>query len=295
MASIEQSIKTAQEAITETWTAFNAHVELPDGYVATPFSYQIDEPGFRPFRFAKASPKELQAELDRIVEAAADAGVDLGLDNAEALSKLLVQNGLGVDCSNYVFHVQSHIHNKLEIDPYSRTVFRAGDDIRNLHATKPSWQPKNTNDGPREPTTLERRKLAAADWLDVEWLSRIFGKDPAFITGSAHMSNDASSIAVEAESTLPGDLIAFQKAGSGVVSHVGVVEHVSFDNDRTAVAFSHSWHSRDFEAGVRIDQIVVDHSTGTVEKASHDGLIDPRRYSAHHFRRPAALAILYGT
>lgn len=294
--SIEKKIGIVQEAVAEVRQTFQLSTIGSDGEpVSSEPSYQIAEPGFRPFRMGKATPDELQAELDRII-AEADAAtpkVDLGLENSEALKKLLVQNGIGIDCSNYAYHAQSHIHAKLGIDPYSREVFRAGDEIRRLHATKPSWQPVDTAGLPRELTEHERKKLETAEWLDAEWIARIFGKDVPFIVGSGHMADLASSVATRPEHALPGDLLVFQKAGSAVISHLSVVEYVTSDEYSTTAMFSHAWHTRDFESGLREDVMTLNHASGLAEEASHKGLIDPARYIGHAFRRPASLAIAY--
>jgi hypothetical protein len=87
-------------------------------------------------------------------------------------------------------------------------------------------------------------------------------------------------------------LLAFKKAGSGVVSHVAVIESTEAEGDVTHAKFWHSWHTRDFESGVRRDHVTA---IGEHSVWSHNGLTDTSRYQGHFFCRPIGMAALYSS
>ncbi len=285
---------TVQAAIQETADAFSLVVASGDGSLSVPCSYQRLEPGFRPFRAGKAAPGELQAELDATLEAAASQGVDLGIDSEAGLRKLAIQLGLGIDCSNFAYRALSRAHAALGLGSYGATVFRETKDIRALHQTKRSWQPRDAAGHPRTLTLEERTMLGSAPIISVDNITAIYGKDhPVFIAGSEHLADENASVAVESHQALPGDLLTFYRPDTGAITHVGVVDTVnqhSGPGDFATIDFWHSWHSRDFGGGVRRDWALL--AGSDFIQWSHPGLGDERRYADYALRRPRALALL---
>ena len=291
MLSLEKYTIEAQRAVTDTVDAFHLHAAVSDGSsVIVPCSYQILEPGFRPFRAGKASPQELQSELDSVLEQAEKRGIDPGIEDEEALRKLAIQLGLGIDCSNLAFRSLDLLHDRLGIGPYTSRVFRSAAEIQDLNANKDSWAAKNEDGSPRSLTDEEVEKLETADVVEASWVASVFGKDPEFIIGSRHMTDMSAAYPVEQKNTLPGDLLAFKKAGSGAVSHLAVVETVDeVEEGVIHVDFWHSWHTRDFESGLRRDAVTLEGDSLTW---SHEGLASPTRYEEHFFCRPTGMAEL---
>jgi hypothetical protein len=293
MADISSQIEIARRVVVETAHDFHFRAVTEDGrQIEAPIVYQIEEPGFRPYRAGKASAEELQAELDRIIGLADQRGVNMGIEGIDSVRKLASQMGYGVDCSNFAFRTLDRIHDTMGLQPYTQTVFRLASEIRELHATKkPSWDAKDKNGNTRNLTDEELAKLESSDLLDIDWITEVFGKDPEFIIGSAHMTDDHATEQVEPTEVLPGDLIAFTKAGAGVVSHVCVVEQAEVSDKTAHIDFWHSWHTRDFESGIRRDSVTVE--ADLTMRWSHEGLEDPKRYEGYSFRRPAEIAVAY--
>lgn len=297
MSKPEDYIDIVHGAVVETAQRFHLRAETDDGrLIEVPMGYQILEPGFRPFRAGKASPEEIQAELDQLIADASEKGVALGVEGKESVGKLAIQNGWGVDCSNFAYHALEAIHNRLALPQYPETVFRSASDVRALHEASiksgnPNWLAKDENGEARNLSDVEQDQLEVADCLSIDWIMKTFGKDPTFVTGSAHICAEEATVGVETDELLPGDLIAFTKAGAGVVSHVGVIEQAERVGDETQADFWHSWHSRDYESGIRRDRVII--SPGQAHRWSHEGLEDPTRYEAYSFRRPAAMAVAY--
>jgi hypothetical protein len=290
MTSLEQYREQAHRAVVDTAQAFHLEAQTRSGLVLeVPCSYQILEPGFRPFRAGKAPPEELQQELDGVVSEAQNRGIDIGIEGEESLRKLVVQLGLGIDCSNFAYRSLMRAHDQLDLGKYTDTVFRSAEEIRSLHGSKSSWSAKDANGNQRNLTDDEESKLAGAEILEAGWVADVFGKDPEFIIGSHHMSTGDAARLIPPEETLPGDLIAFNKAGNGKVSHVAVVETVEANEADTFIEFWHAWHTRDFNSGVRRDHVKVMPNS---EKWSHEGLADTTRYGGYYFCRPLAMAAL---
>lgn len=294
MLSPEQYAHEARGAVVDTAQAFHLKASAGDGSpVSAPCSYQILEPGFRPFRAGKASPKELQDELDGVLGQAQSRGIDPGIEGQEAIRKLSVQLGLGIDCSNFAYHTLARLHDRLGFGSYTDHVFRSGAEIRELHANKESWAARDEDGNPRQLTTEESDKLRTSEFVAVTWIEDVFNKDPEFIIGSHHMSSPEAAEQVLPQDVLPGDLIAFNKAGNGRVSHIAVVEKADALSEETMrMDFWHSWHTRDFQSGLRRDAV---QTNGVSSTWSHDGLADPTRYSGYFFCRPMGTAALTAT
>jgi len=251
--------------------------------------YQINETGFRPFMAAKASPEQLQAELDRIVAEAQARGTDLGLESENSLRKLLLQNGLGIDCSNFGFNFYQRLFDELGLGDYCDSVFWDATDVKApyLNPEKPNWKPRDAEGNLRDLTPQETEKLFDSESIEVSWIAEVFGKDPVFITGSKHMTRTGSSERVKPENITPGDMITFSAVGSKAVSHIAIVEKVAPKASGTEVDFRHSWHTRNYDAGIRDGSATIENGSATF---TDPGLNNPERYEVYNFMRPARLA-----
>lgn len=282
MIRLEQYSEAAQAAVHQTATDFHLEAKTTKGVlVSAPCTYQIREPGFRPFRDGKASAAELQAALDDTVLDAENRGIDLGIEGHESIRKLALQLGLGIDCSNFVYRAVALAHQNLGIDPYERAVFRDGSEVRSLHTQGGSWSTLN------EHTHDDLVSLQTADLLSIEWLQRVLGKDPEFIIGSKHIAADAAVNQIDIKALLPGDILGFKKAGQGTVSHVAVIESVDASEGQYRANFWHSWHTRDLESGLRADTVTF---SGDSYAWSHAGLADKTRYEDYVLLRPRLMA-----
>ena len=284
-------VQEVRSAVNETALAFHlSAVTTTNEQLLVPSTYQILEPGFRPFRAGKASPEELQAELDLTISLAEERGVSIGIESRDSVTKLMLQQGLGIDCSNFAFRALSLAQDNLQLPPYVASVFRDAAEIQALHDTG-KWTPVSKDGSARELSRKEASQLHDNELVTIEWVCDVFGKDPEFVTGSSQICDTNATVAVVPEELLPGDLIAFRSAPSQKISHVGVAEEVVQKNGVVTVGFWHSWHTRDFASGLRRDTVRVnaDHEL----QWSHQGLGDTERYDQHTFRRPAALALRY--
>lgn len=291
--SFEQYRHDARHAVIDTAQAFHLNAITNEGrQLEVPCSYQILEPGFRPFRAGKATAEELQAELDDNLAQAAVRKIDPGIEGYESVRKICLQLGLGIDCSNFAYRAQTLLHGIVNGEPYVNHVFRDGKEISSLHATKDSWTAKDEHGHPRELTEEERAKLDTNDPVSIAWIASVFGKDPEFVMGSHHMTTQEAAVPIEATEALPGDLLAFKKAGNGVVSHVAVVESVEASADHVRLDFWHSWHTRDIKSGLRRDSVQYGDLNPTW---SHEGLADTERYQGHYICRPIGLVAIVKT
>ncbi|MCA9330967.1 hypothetical protein KC957_02885, partial [Candidatus Saccharibacteria bacterium] len=123
MADRQSHAEVARATVMGVVRDFHVSALLDSGVaVEVPVTYQIVEPGFRPFEQGKASPDAIQARFDEIVVAAGSRGVALGLESAESVRKLLTQEGLGIDCSNFAFRALQKLHDRLGLTEYEKTV-----------------------------------------------------------------------------------------------------------------------------------------------------------------------------
>lgn len=286
-------VQEVRSAINETAQAFHlSAVTTANEQLLVPCTYQILEPGFRPFRAGKASPEELQAELDLTISQAEERGISIGIEGKDSVTKLMLQQGLGIDCSNFAFRALSLAHDALNIPPYAATVFRDAAEIQALYG-KGKWLPVDEDGLSRELLEEEARILDSSDLITIEWVCDVFGKDPEFVTGSAQICNTNATVAVAPEELLPGDLVAFRSASTQKISHVGVAEEITKKDGTVTVDFWHSWHTRDFASGLRRDTVRI--NSDDQLQWSHQGLGDTERYDHHSFRRPAGLALHYAS
>lgn len=295
MLDRQAHIETARASVMATVDDFYISARLDNGTVVdVPLSYQIAEPGFRPFEKGKGSPEALQARFDEVVAEAAGRNISLGLESSESVAKLLIQEGLGTDCSNLAFRGLRSLHERLGLVGYEHTVLWPLERVQHFHETAPFWKhAKDKEKKPRDFTAAELDVLQGTGTVSIEWISSVFGNDLEFIAGSAQMCSDDSSVSVEPAVLVPGDIVAFQSAASGVVSHLGLIDEITRDDGSTRVNFWHSWHTRDFNGGgVRSDFVVVEQTVDAPWHFSHQGLNDPARYGGYDFRRPNAIAQL---
>jgi hypothetical protein len=284
MLTLEQYAVETSSVVAETAESFHLHAKTVDGTpISIPPSFQIVEPGFRPFRAGKASAEVLQAELNQTLEEAKMSGTEIGIEGPESFRKLLIQLGLGIDCSNFAYRSLSLIHSRLGLGSYEESVFRIAYEIRRLHERKESWSAKDSSGNPRNMSMQETEILHKLHVLDVGWIANVFGKDPEFIMGSRHITGENATKLVHPRNALPGDLVAFRTAVSEVVSHVAVVETVEKSDEEVHIEFWHPWHTRDFQSGLRKDSLTTD---GIHNSWSHEGLANPNRYDGHYLCRP---------
>lgn len=290
MISREEYIETAGNVVAATFDSYHVTATARDGRaLIVPMSYQVNEETFhRPFELAKGEPGENQAEIDRVIAAAIAKGQDPGIVDEESLRKLMEQRNIGSDCSRFAFSSCVNLFRALGLGPYSASVYWAGDEVREVHAARESWQVVLDESGnPRDLMMEEKEILENADQISVKWICDTFSKlKPAFIISSARMSDERNAVEVDPVDVLPGDLIVFSKPDSPKVTHVGSIAEVETMRDEALIRFAHSWNTRHFDAGLRMDEVVI--GDGEVEW-SHPDLGDPARYSAFGFRRPLPL------
>jgi hypothetical protein len=293
MADVKAHAEAAHAAVMQTVDDFHIKAVLDSGIaVSVPVCYQIREPGFRPFEMGKASPEQLQARYDEITADATSRKISLGLESQESVAKLLLQEGLGIDCSNFAFRALRRLHQQLGLIDYEQTVMWPIEKVRQFHETQSFWKhAKDEHNQPRDFTEEELRILGSMGDVSIDWIASVFGNDLEFIAGSTQMCSDASSVSVQPQELVPGDVVAFQSASSGAVSHLGVIDEVTKREDMARVNFWHSWHTRDFASGLRPDFVDVPWRPSEGKWSfSHQGLNDPARYSGYDFRRPIAIA-----
>lgn len=289
MISREQYIERASNVVAATFDSYHVAATARDGReLIVPVSYQVNEETFhRPFELAKGEPGQIQEEIDRVICAAVKKGQDPGIVDEESLRKLMEQRNIGIDCSRFSFSVNTNLYRALGLGLYSAGVYWSGDEVRQTHATRESWQATDSEMNPRDLTPGEKNWLNQAEQVDVQWICHTFGLlKPAFITSSARMSDKRNAVEIEPMDVLPGDLIVFSKPDSPKITHVGSVAEVETTNDEALIRFAHSWNTRHFDAGLRMDEVVLG---GNEVEWSHPDLGDPVRYSAFNFCRPRRL------
>lgn len=260
-----------------------------------------DTPGdseiFRPFEAGKASPEELQDELDRILVADAARGKDTGIRSVMALRMAMLRRGIGIDCSNLAVRTQIALHQKIGED-YGDHLFFTGTELLKLHEQRPqSWSPRTPDEkndkgeaAIREFTTEELEMLQSGN-VSASWVMRVFGKTGLWwITSANRMTSPEHNTVVAPEDTAPGDMIAFTKPDlPDMVSHVGVVYETARSNfGRSIIRFAHSWNVDDvMKNGPTEDEVTHNTDSGRF-KWSHPDLANPNRYGGHFFVRPRA-------
>lgn len=282
--------RLATDTIDESFNSFRLTAEASDGTVVSAMStYQIpSEAMFNPFGSGKASGPELQAELNRRIAADQERGIDPGIVDSESLRLAITRLGLGIDCSNFAIRTLILLHAKIGKD-YTDHIFYGGQELQRLHEAKPeSWSARNPDGSPRE-FTAEERAMLEENRVAVSWIAKVLGKDPPFITNARRIADTTVNRELDREEVAPGDLVAFTKPDSEVVSHVGVIDTVRVSSiGIQTIGFCHSWSTRRFDDnGPKRDSVRIYPMTQRHEW-SDDGLVDRSRYSGHLFVRPRA-------
>jgi hypothetical protein len=282
VARINRDVSNALDA---TVSDFFIRYSTNDAYFVIPSTYQILEPGFRPYKQGKASGDELNEEVRLLVETAQTRGVDLGINSHEALRKLAIQMGYGIDCSNFAYRFLERAHDRLNLGPYEDRVYKQASVIRQLY--------ENGRYTPVEGMSAEDAAyLADHETLPVSWVCRVFGKDPEHLISAADICANVATEAVSFDKVVTGDIIKFVRPANGKTTHVAVVDEVRQDGKNSKVSLWHSWHSREFKAGLRSDYLLFDAGQNLVG-ATHPRLMRSDQY-ALSFRRPNGFVTAYG-
>jgi len=217
--------------------------------------------------------------------------VDLGLVNQTALRKLMIQMGLGIDCSNFVYRYLSKAHERLGLPSYDSFVYRPSDEVLQLNESG-RWPVRGTEEGSTcNLANNERSILTGNKVVPVSWIRDVFGKDSARITGAAHICSKEAAKPLQLEELMPGDLISFRRPSTGRVSHVAAIFGIEKNERGTSLEVMHSTHTRGFDSGLRLDTLRIN-SSGQPIDSTQKSLIDPERYR-FSFCRPQAIATHY--
>ena len=289
---LEKANDEVQAALIGTFLDYHLQAEAGSGEILqAPSTYQIAEPGFRAFNQGKATADELRVELDRIIQTANEQSVDLGLVNQTALRKLMIQMGLGIDCSNFVYRYLSKAHERLGLPSYDSFVYRPSDEVLQLNESG-RWPVRGTEEGSTcNLANNERSILTGNKVVPVSWIRDVFGKDSARITGAAHICSKEAAKPLQLEELMPGDLISFRRPSTGRVSHVAAIFGIEKNERGTSLEVMHSTHTRGFDSGLRLDTLRIN-SSGQPIDSTQKSLIDPERYR-FSFCRPQAIATHY--
>jgi hypothetical protein len=265
-SDIESYEKISSASVSKV--AHDYHLKIKkanDSILSVPCSFQIQDGDYHPFSDGKASPEELQVELDRLLNCAKEKHVDLShqLCNVDAAQEFCARQGYGIDCSNFAFRVQDYLHGQFGMD-YEKNIYRSTNEM--------SWLPDNP-----------------ALSFSVHALSRVLEKNPARLAGAKHMTSKKAAILVNNQEVSPGDLVMFKKIGTKAVSHVAVVGDISHKRD--SVGIWHSVHLKNKEgSGVRQDSMILSNVFGVPEVVNQEALFK-NKYD-YSFCRPLGLAAI---
>jgi hypothetical protein len=198
------------------------------GKIWTPYWINSDEPPFwldAPY-VGKATPTELERELDRLSRQAG---------GTTDLRQLMRSQGLGVDCSGFVYYVMSRwLEQQGIVLADQLLVDRA--EILDRHKRRPEL----AEDWPEIPAQIALGEAC-----------RRWQKDPAKITNVARLTDErVVELIAQARSVRPGDFIRMSHDGS---DHIGVVIWV----EAGLIRYADSAHEPPGLGGVRIRDIVV--------------------------------------
>lgn len=278
----DENTQTIQSVIRESADAFHIRATLSDGsQTQVPATLQMAEYGFRPaVSFGKVSSKEQQELFDSVVSTASAAGVDLGLTGNPAVTRLLIQMGIGIDNPNFLVRTFIQMHEQLGLRDYLENIYRPTDDIK-------TWRANNPGDGKRDLTDNERRAMSepAITW---RFFNQLFGKDPMLYTETQHISAPDAIKPVSRENVQAGDMVVFNDAESELPTHLGLIDEVVAEAaGAKRINFWHVWDTRDFDSGLRRDRVRV--VKGELTDWTHTGLNDRDRYAGHEFVRTIGL------
>lgn len=173
--------------------------------------YAINEPGVAPGPLqGKGSPAQIQVELNRIVSEYQDP-----LHNGEEVRYLMLRNGLGIDCSGFVYHAlaiylqaSKGVNLAEQLMVYKREVEQARE--------KTSWREKISDE--------EMRQLP--EQIRLSQLCRKLDKRPSNLVNVARLCDQvaADTIGSRPAELRPGDMLRF---GTDYGDHIGLVTEVT--------------------------------------------------------------------
>ena len=235
----------AHRTINDVVDSFHLKALSMDGeLLVTAAPFQIADYG-NPWRAGKASAEELQAETSRLISTTPP------LQGNQELRQLAIDNELGTDCSNFVYHCLDAMHQKMGLGGYADRVYRDTSDIAQLAVSKSNWGIEADAD---EITPPVQRLSARA-------ISQSMHKEPQFIVGAKHIADPNVTKKVDPSEALPGDIVAFRKIGSLSVVHVGIIFEASpptTSDDTVACKIWHSlWQEEALQGGVRQDLLML--------------------------------------
>lgn len=168
--------------------------------------YWINEPGVMsgPFN-GKGSPQQIQEELDRIISEYKDP-----LNNPEEVRFLMLRNGLGIDCSGFIYHVLStYLQAGKGVDLADHLVIYKTEVEQALE--KNSWRDKVSED----------EVASMPDKISLTQVCEKFEKSPASLTNVARLCDENSTDQIDrTEDVRKGDMLRLQ---GDYGDHIGIV------------------------------------------------------------------------
>jgi hypothetical protein len=244
-------------------------------------SYMINDGHHKAYLDAKASPDQLQAELNRL----RDNGIMPEAYDGSAINRFLAKHGIAIDCSDFVFHSLSAATRQLGIGNYEDHVRRSTLLTKRLLGSR--WQPVDAMGRPRRLTNTEIATLESNRTLSVGWLASLLGKPPARLAGAAHIA--AAAYVISPSNMRAGDIIALHRP-NGSASHVAIISEAFHSGGVHTAGF---WHSVDTgdpgSSGLRMDQLCVTDGPKGRTEWSHPCLEDSPSHPSHSIRRPTVL------
>lgn len=172
--------------------------------------YWINEPGVRsgPHN-GKGSPEQLQAELDEILKVYRPTP-----KNAEEAQYLMLRNGLGVDCSGFVFHVLDHSM-RGEFGNLADHLYFTAEEVRELS---------------QDPVEADGKSS-----YSLKEVCDSTNREPAWIVNVQRLINPMNSIEIGSVGEMrEGDMVYMIREPQG--DHIGVVSAI----DDATVTFASS-------------------------------------------------------
>ncbi len=287
---VQQANEIVRDSLVAVFLGYTLMAKSIEGniLVTSPTYQNAGEPGFRPFNGGKASSHEMQAELNRVIAEYQEMGVELGLENEESLRKLLIQLGLGIDCSNFIYRYSLLSHQQLGLASYDSTIFWPSDKVREFYEAG-KWQSRDKDGTVRALTNRQLAFLNANNAVSVAWIRDAFGRNNSVgIVGAEHLCSDGATVPVQPQDIMPGDLVRFDQPNTGRTGHVAAIVSAIHTDHGVELTIYHSWHTRDLDAGLREDRLLIA-ADGRILSSSHPGLIDPARYSSITVRRQKSI------
>src|SRR3989344_3150686 len=179
--------------------------------------YWINTPDYAAgFRAAKATPEEMQAEVDRIVQHCESVDENINVRDAGSARNFLYRNQIGLDCSAFVYHLVDRVLLADGRESLQHSLFVPRNSVISA-ASKDSWHDEH------ELTRSEAAELP--EMVPLDWVCDTFKKEPVFQTNVARLCSAESSDGIEdLRSVVPGDLVYMTKSGKS--KHVAIVTQV---------------------------------------------------------------------